>query len=117
MAYRRLFLDSRFRNSGTHADFSIELPDDVMTSRTSSVYVASCSFANAFKAIMSSNQLLYVTYTANLTKTTTQSVSNGTVTILTKETALVDDSVVVAQTKTMVQTVKNPVSGWPFAPS
>ena len=50
--YRKLFIDSRWRSSGDHSDFTIELPDDVDTTRTSSVYLASCSFANTFETVL-----------------------------------------------------------------
>ena len=35
--YRKLFVDSRWRTSGSHNDFAIELPNDVDATRTSSV--------------------------------------------------------------------------------
>jgi hypothetical protein len=50
--YTKVFIDSRWRSSGTHADFTIELPRDIDTSRTASVYVASCSFSNTFETII-----------------------------------------------------------------
>ena len=50
--YRKLFVDSRWRTSGSHNDFTIELPNDVDTTRTSSVYLASCSFSNTFETIL-----------------------------------------------------------------
>ena len=56
---RKLFLDSRFKVSGTDSDFLIELPVDVDCTRTSSFFVASCSFANTFATIMQSNNLFY----------------------------------------------------------
>jgi hypothetical protein len=51
--YRKVFIDSRWRTSGTHGDFTIELPRDLATSRTASVHVASCSFSNTFSTIES----------------------------------------------------------------
>ena len=50
--YRKLFVDSRWRSSGSHNDFTIELPNDVDTTRTSSVYLASCSFSNTFETVL-----------------------------------------------------------------
>jgi hypothetical protein len=50
--FRKVFVDSRYRISGSHADFEIELPRDVSTTRTSSVYLASCSFRNTFETIL-----------------------------------------------------------------
>ena len=50
--YRQLFVDSRWRSSGSHNDFTIELPNDVDTTRTSSVYLASCSFSNTFETVL-----------------------------------------------------------------
>jgi hypothetical protein len=41
---RKLFIDSRWRLPGEHNDFTIELPNDVDTTATSTVYLASCSF-------------------------------------------------------------------------
>ena len=59
--YRKLFIDSRWRSSGSHNDFTIELPNDVDTTRTSSVYLASCSFANTFETVLPSvNDRLFV---------------------------------------------------------
>jgi hypothetical protein len=58
--YRKLFVDSRWRSSGDHNDFVIELPNDVDTTRTSSVYLASCSFANTFETVLPGiNDTLY----------------------------------------------------------
>jgi hypothetical protein len=56
---RKLFLDSRFKISGTDSDFTIELPQDVQCTRTSSFFVASCSFANTYGAITDFNNKLY----------------------------------------------------------
>ena len=51
--FRKIFIDSRWRNSRGHNDFSIELPSDVDTTCTTSVYLASCSFSNTFETILS----------------------------------------------------------------
>ena len=56
---RKLFLDSRYKVSGTDADFLMELPCDVDCTRTSSFFVASCSFANTYQTITPFNNLLY----------------------------------------------------------
>ena len=56
---RKLFIDSRFKVSGTDSDFLIELPVDVDCTRTSSFFVASCSFANTFATVMKTNNLFY----------------------------------------------------------
>ena len=56
---RKLFLDSRFKISGTDSDFTIELPQDVQCTRTSSFFVASCSFANTYGTITDFNNKLY----------------------------------------------------------
>ena len=56
---RKLFLDSRFKIRGTDADFTLELPQDVHCTRTSSFFVASCSFANAYGTITEFNNKLY----------------------------------------------------------
>ena len=56
---RKLFLDSRFKVSGTDADFQIELPADIDCTRTSSFFVASCSFANTYQTVTPFNNLLY----------------------------------------------------------
>ena len=50
--YKKIFIDSRWRTSGDNNDFTIELTDDVDTTRTTSVYLASCSFANTFETIL-----------------------------------------------------------------
>ena len=52
---RKLFLDSRFKISGADSDFTLELPQDVQCTRTSSFFVASCSFANTFGTITPAN--------------------------------------------------------------
>ena len=57
MGYGKLSLDNRFKTSGTHGDFSIELPD-VASSRVAAVYLASCTFANIFGSVINTNQLL-----------------------------------------------------------
>ena len=56
---RKLFIDSRYKTAGTDADFVIELPVDVNCTRTSSFFVASCSFANTFQIITPYNNKLY----------------------------------------------------------
>jgi len=56
---RKLFVDSRFKVSGTDADFLIELPTDVDCTRTSSFFVASCSFANTYQTVTQFNNKLY----------------------------------------------------------
>ena len=49
--FRKVFIDSRWRSSGDHNDFSIELPLDVDTTATASVYVASLSFSNPLETV------------------------------------------------------------------
>ena len=65
--FRKIFINSRWRNSGGHNDFSIELPSDVDTTRTTSVYVASCSFSNTFETILSNvnDRFYFVSRTTN----------------------------------------------------
>ena len=48
---RKIFFDSRYKVSGTDSDMLFELPVDVDCSRTSSFFVASCSFANTYSTI------------------------------------------------------------------
>jgi hypothetical protein len=48
---RKLFIDSRHRSSGDHNNFTVELPRDVDTSRTSSMYLGSCSFSNTMETV------------------------------------------------------------------
>ena len=62
MSYRQLFLDNRFKTSGTHGDFQIELPDVVATSRVAAVYLANSNFANLFGRVINTNNLLYLIY-------------------------------------------------------
>ena len=57
---RKLYIDSRYKASGTDSDFLIELPVDVDCTRTSSFFVASCSFANTYQTITNKNNTLYV---------------------------------------------------------
>ena len=56
---RKLFLDSRFKISGSDADFTLELPQDVQCTRTSSFFVASCSFANTFSTVTPFNNQFF----------------------------------------------------------
>ena len=56
---RKLFLDSRYKVSGTDADFLMELPYDVDCTRTSSFFVASCSFANTYQTVTQFNNIFY----------------------------------------------------------
>ena len=56
---RKLFIDSKYKVSGSDSDFLVELPVDVDCSRTSSFFVASCSFANTYQTVTSFNQNLY----------------------------------------------------------
>ena len=56
---RKLFIDNPFKVDGTDSDFLIELPVDVDCTRTSSFFVASCSFANTFATVMNTNNLFY----------------------------------------------------------
>ena len=56
---KKLFLDSRYKVSGTDADFLIELPVDIDCTRTSPFFLSSCSFANAYQTVTQFNNLLY----------------------------------------------------------
>ena len=56
---RKLFLDSRFKIRGADAEFTLDLPQDVQCTRTSSFFVASCSFANTYGTITEFNNKLY----------------------------------------------------------
>ena len=56
---RKLFIDSRYKVSGTDEDCLIELPNDVDCTRTSSFFVASCSFANTYQTLTSFNNKLF----------------------------------------------------------
>ena len=51
MRFRKVFIDSRWRSSGAHNDFTVELPQDVDTTATASVYVASLSFSNTLETV------------------------------------------------------------------
>ena len=56
---KKLFLDSRYKVSGTDADFLMELPVDIDCTRTSSFFLSSCSFANTYQTVTAFNNLLY----------------------------------------------------------
>ena len=62
--FRKVFIDSRWRSRGEHYDFDIELPQDVVTTSTTVVYVASCSFSNTFETIGEGNDRLYLSVRA-----------------------------------------------------
>ena len=63
---RKLFIDSRYKVAGSDDDFTVELPVDVECSRTSSFFLASCSFANTYQTVTPFNQNLYF-FLQNLT--------------------------------------------------
>ena len=56
---RKIFIDSRYKVSGTDSDFVVELPKDVDCTRTSSFFLASCSLANTYSTITAGNNLFY----------------------------------------------------------
>jgi len=56
---RKLFIDSRYKVSGTDVDFTVELPADIDCTRTSSFFVASCNFANTFQTATPNNNKFY----------------------------------------------------------
>jgi hypothetical protein len=57
---RKLYLDSRFRSSGTHSDASFELPIDIELRSTMSMVLGGMSFVNALDTVMEGvNQNLY----------------------------------------------------------
>ena len=56
---RRLYIDSRYKVSGSDSDFVIGLPVDVDCTRTSSFFVSSCSFANVFPTVTLENNKFY----------------------------------------------------------
>ena len=49
--FKKLFIDSRHRATGTHADFSVILSNDQRCSRTTSAFVSSLSLSNTFQTI------------------------------------------------------------------
>ena len=51
MKFRHLFLDSRYRTSGSDSDFSINLSETVETEEGARCYVGGVSFANVFYTI------------------------------------------------------------------
>ena len=63
MRFRKVFIDSRWRNSGAHNDFTVELPQDVDTTATASVYVASLSFSNTLETVTAGvDNKLYIVF-------------------------------------------------------
>ena len=58
-ATRKLFVDSRYKISGTDSDFTIELPVDIDCTRTSSFFLASCSFANIYQTVTPYNSAFW----------------------------------------------------------
>ena len=59
--FRKIFIDSRWRTTGNHNDFQIELPNDIATTATTTVYLASCSFSNTFQTVTAGvNDKLYL---------------------------------------------------------
>ena len=63
MRFRKVFIDSRWRSSGAHNDFTVELPQDVDTTATASVYVASLSFSNTLETVTANvDNKLYILF-------------------------------------------------------
>jgi hypothetical protein len=58
-ATRKLFVDSRYKVSGTDSYFTVELPVDIDCSRTSSFFLASCSFANIYQTVTPYNSAFW----------------------------------------------------------
>ena len=61
MPLRRLFLDSRFRTSGTDSDFILGLSEDITLQLGARCYIASISLSNVFYSVEEIvNDQLYV---------------------------------------------------------
>lgn len=90
--YRKVFVDSRWRIAGDHNSFTIELPNDVATTRTSSVYLASCSFSNTFETVTAGvNDKLYCIVTrvgSSVASTAVATISPGKYTGVTLATEI-----------------------------
>ena len=56
---KKIFIDSRFRTSGTPTDFTINLIDDIECSDDQVVYVSAVSFPNTLYTVQSTNNKLY----------------------------------------------------------
>ena len=57
---KKIYIDSRFRTSGTPTDFTINLIDDIECSEEQCVYVNGCNFPNTIYTVQSTNNKLYV---------------------------------------------------------
>ena len=61
MPIRHLFIDSRFRTSGTDSDFTLNLPENINLPLGARCFIASVSFSNVFYSIEENvNDKLYV---------------------------------------------------------
>ena len=57
---KKLFVDSRFRSSGTPTDFAITFADDIECDEDQTVYVNAVSFPNTLYTVQDTNNKLYV---------------------------------------------------------
>ena len=57
---KNIYIDSRFRSSGTPTDFQINLIDDIECSEDQVVYVNAVSFPNTIYTVQNTNNKLYV---------------------------------------------------------
>ena len=51
MPLRHLYIDSRFRTSGTDSGFTVSLPENTNLPQGARCFVAACSFSNVFYTI------------------------------------------------------------------
>ena len=66
MPLRHLYVDSRFRTSGTDSDFSVSLQETINLPTGTRCFVAACSFANVFYTLEENvNNRLYMVIQAN----------------------------------------------------
>ena len=66
MPLRHLYIDSRFRTSGTDSDFTVSLPENVNLPSGTRCYVSACSFSNVFYTLERDvNNRLYMVIQAN----------------------------------------------------
>ena len=76
---KKLYLDTRFRNSGEHNNAEFVLPLDVETQNVQSVVLAGCTFTNTLDTVLSDvNENLYFLAQYNRT---IQTGVNSTVTL------------------------------------
>ena len=58
--FRKIYVDSRLRYTGSGSDFSVEIPDTLQLGGDQSMYVSAVSFPNSWYTVDANNDQLYL---------------------------------------------------------